>query len=84
VPQVRQSVPGPKKTGEAHQSFNVRAKRVSMTGQNPDGSSVIPQVKAFENTIFGPRTLGRTWGTRPDSFELCYDTDSFGTDRDLP
>jgi hypothetical protein len=33
-----------------------------MTGQNPDGSSVIPQVKAFENTIFGPRTLGRTWG----------------------
>jgi hypothetical protein len=55
-----------------------------MTGQNPDGSSVIPQVKAFENTIFGPRTLGQTWGTRPDSFELCYDTDSFGTDRDLP
>jgi hypothetical protein len=22
-------------------------------------------VKAFENTIFGPCTLGRTWGTRP-------------------
>jgi hypothetical protein len=34
-------------------------------GQNPDRGSVIPQVKAFENTIFGPRTLVRTWGTRP-------------------
>jgi hypothetical protein len=34
-------------------------------GQNAGRSSVIPQVKAFENTIFGPRTLGRTWGTRP-------------------
>jgi hypothetical protein len=33
-------------------------------GQNPDRGSVIPHVKAFENTIFGPRTLVRTWGTR--------------------
>jgi hypothetical protein len=34
-------------------------------GQNPDRGSLIPQVRAFENTIFGPRTLVRTWGTRP-------------------
>jgi hypothetical protein len=23
------------------------------------------KLKAFEKTIFGPGTLGRTWGTRP-------------------
>jgi hypothetical protein len=38
---------------------------VSLLGENPDRGSVTPPVKAFENTIFGPRTLVRTWGTRP-------------------
>ena len=102
MPQVRHSVPGPKKMGDpdflwslsaladfmrlslmkaAHADlfgamyrksgkalpkvFNVRFKRASLGGQNPDHGSVIPHVKAFENTIFGPRTLVRTWGTRP-------------------
>jgi hypothetical protein len=23
-------------------------------------------VKAFEKSVFGPCTLGRTWGTRPE------------------
>jgi hypothetical protein len=68
-----------RKSGKAHQSFNVQPKRVSLMGQNPDRGSVIPQVKAFENTIFGPRTphgrpgqVGRTWGTRsiPSDFAM--------------
>jgi hypothetical protein len=30
-------------------------------------------VKAFEKTIFNPRTLVRTWGTRPISYWLLLE-----------
>jgi len=36
-----------------------------------------PEAKALVGAapiFFGPCTLGRTWGTRPISFGLCYDT----------
>ena len=54
VPQVRQSVPGPKKT-ERSSTIALR-----FFPQAP----LMDQLKAFEKTIFGPGTLRRTWGTR--------------------
>jgi hypothetical protein len=52
-------------------------------GQNSDRGSVIPPVKAFENAIFGPRTLGRTWGTRsiPSDFAMTRTPPGLGVVR---
>jgi hypothetical protein len=30
--------------------------------------AVRTKVKAFEDIVFGPCTLGRTWGTRPEGW----------------
>jgi hypothetical protein len=59
VPQVRQSVPGPNKSGEAHDRFRLSVKL------NPFGAAEPSNGKQLKNIIFGPGTLMRTWGTRP-------------------
>jgi hypothetical protein len=54
VPQVRQGVPGPKKT-ERSSTIALR-----FFPQAP----LMDRLKAFEKNMFGPGTLMRTWGTR--------------------
>jgi hypothetical protein len=47
-----------------------------------DMGSLIDSAKAIVGAapiVFGPCTLGRTWGTRPISFGRCYGTDSYWT-----
>jgi hypothetical protein len=62
VPHVRPSVHGPKKTGRSpSQRFCYVVKRL------PPRARVLARgVKALEESVFGPCTLGRTWGTRPE------------------
>jgi hypothetical protein len=71
VPHVRLGVRGPKKMGEAHNCF----------------CSIKPEIRCShgethsKHIIIDPRTLGRTWGTRPVLLldKSRYDTDSKGT-----
>jgi hypothetical protein len=62
VPHVRLSVHGSKKTGVA--PSNATTTRVRL---RPKARALAHEVKAFEKPIFGPCTLRRTWGTRPES-----------------
>src|SRR5271155_105571 len=62
VPHVRQSVHGPKKTGRSpFQRFCYVAKRL-----RPRSRILADGMKALEESVFGPCTLRRTWGTRPE------------------
>ena len=61
MPHVRRSVRGPKMTGEARPQFSFEVDREIRC--EIDG-------KHSKHFVFGPRTLGRTWGTRPVPFDL--------------
>src|SRR6202043_1098085 len=62
VPHVRPSVHGPKKTGRSpSQRFSYEAKRL-----RPRARVVAHGVKALEESVFGPCTLGRTCFPRPE------------------
>jgi hypothetical protein len=69
VPHVRQSVRGPTKMGRS--PFH----RYCFAGRRmqPKARIVASGVKAFENSAFGPCTLGRTWGTRPGDRASFFD-----------
>jgi hypothetical protein len=60
VPHVRRSVRGTKTVGRSPFERSCR-----MRTQLFPGGQLRPGVKAFENIVFGPCTLGRTWGTPP-------------------
>jgi hypothetical protein len=61
VPHVRLSVHGPKKTGRSpFQRSATGSKEV-----RPSARVVSHGAKAFEESVFGPCTLRRTWGTGP-------------------
>ena len=53
------SVHGPKKTGRSP------FQRSAIGALRPRATVAPNGVKAFEESVFGPCTLGRTWGTRP-------------------
>jgi hypothetical protein len=62
VPHVRHSVHGQKKMGRSpFQRFRYICKRL-----RPRSGILAREVKALEESVFGPCTLGRTWGTRPE------------------
>ena len=72
VPHVRPSVHGPKKTGAALSRASVTlAKRLQ-----PRARFACNKVKAFEEFVFNPCTLGRTWGTRPEKKAWFFDPTS--------
>ena len=55
--------------------------RLSVRGPNKTGEAhhsfcEIEQQKQSKHIIFGPRTLRRTWGTRPVPNGFCWGTDS--------
>ncbi len=52
---------GPKKTGRSPSQRFCWAKRL-----RPRARVLAHRVKALEKSVFGPCTLGRTWGTRPE------------------
>ena len=68
MPQVRLSVPGPKMI-------------FSIAFPIPALDLLLDQVKTVVGfaLFFGPRTLWRTWGTRPVPIGFCHDKDSVGT-----
>jgi hypothetical protein len=62
VPHVRPSVHGPKKIGRSpFQRYYNAGKKTRRRAR-----ILKHAVKAFEESVFSPCTLGRTWGTRPE------------------
>jgi hypothetical protein len=55
----------------------------------PEVRTVAHGVKALEKNFFGPGTLGRTWGTRPETLERislrrCFMAASVGREEETP
>src|ERR1700692_1950103 len=51
-------------------------------GLRPRSSILMHGVKAFEKSVFGPCTLGRTWGTRPEPRTVFGSSKFIGRIRD--
>jgi hypothetical protein len=85
VPHVRPSVRGSKKMGAARQSLSDESPANPSNTKSPlstpmlcvSSHSPVAWVGRFGQSdrraspiFFGPRTLGRTWGTRPITFKI--------------
>ena len=52
---------GRKRRAQPLPTLLLRGQKTAAKSKNPRANGV----KAFEESVFGPCTLGRTWGTRP-------------------
>jgi hypothetical protein len=68
--------PGPHEVHQRHQTRQEIRAKPTIAFVISTGRMLQRQEKQSKHIVFGPRTLGRTWGTRLVPIGFCYEVDS--------